>query len=667
MRYPTLESALAAPAGALDDLVLSHGLSPSYRPRIWLAHAAATRVRCGLSPTVDYASLVGAGAVLELEVSRQIELDLPRTFPEQRDFAAALAMKNGAFDGSRSSALAAAEAANEPHMYVPGAGDVHDAVRRLLRAFCAAHPATGYLQSMNFLAAFILLVFGRGSEGEAYTVFETLVLCNLRGYYTPDMSALHADCGLITALLRARMPRLIAHLDRLGLPDVGALFLPRWLLCSFLNCFASDLIVRLWDAMLGDGPDAPRVLAEVSLAVMRICGAELMACRSFPDAVEVLKKVGLRVVDAAELLHLSRSAECSLRGKGIGTWREEVAGWKAPWATPSRAAGAGAAVPPPPSPSVSSLLGSAAGSMWDSAVSAAAGWGNISAVASSTRMRGSAASSRLTADMLEGAPAAPSLASPLATVAHTLRLEGEGARSSPVNIADSLQRLPLRPLPASPAPTPGGGAAMRALRSPLRSGGGTGSSSLTSPLRSPLARGAGGARAALPTAPPLATPLDQRSIASALNTSVAAASGRKRTRDASLASSLSSAAAAVTSSAASLGSAFFGRGGESTLQAAAAAAASALASALTAATPGSYAEYDEGAAEGGGGELTLTCESHVEEGAGQAAGGRGTKRSRTSPGGGDAPAAKRAAAGRQAVQLMMLSPPRSARPSLLKR
>lgn len=31
----------------------------------------------------------------------------------------------------------------------------------------------GYLQSMNFVAAFLLIVFGREREGDAYFVFET--------------------------------------------------------------------------------------------------------------------------------------------------------------------------------------------------------------------------------------------------------------------------------------------------------------------------------------------------------------------------------------------------------------------------------------------------------------------------------------------------------------
>jgi hypothetical protein len=268
VRYSRVEAALAAPRDELLTLALAHGILPQYRPQLW-AHL------CKVSDNVasesvnrrTYAQLAAAGGALDNGTLQQIELDLQRTFSEQRDFAAALSMKTTVFDGSRSAVLAATDSAMDAALAIPGAGDVHDALRRLLRAFCVAHPELGYLQSMNFVAAFQLLVMSRREEEAAFWAFEALVTRFLRGYYAPDMGILRVDCAVVNGLLGVRMPALAGHLEEVGL-DL-TLFLPRWLLCVFLNCFPADITVRVWDCVLLEQEQGARALLEVSAMRVR--------------------------------------------------------------------------------------------------------------------------------------------------------------------------------------------------------------------------------------------------------------------------------------------------------------------------------------------------------------------------------------------------------------
>ena len=58
---------------------------------------------------------------------------------------------------------------------------------------------------------------------------------------------------MFQVLLQQRMPVLAAHLDAHGLGDLPSLFLPRWLLCVFLNCFPVHITVRVWDALIIEG------------------------------------------------------------------------------------------------------------------------------------------------------------------------------------------------------------------------------------------------------------------------------------------------------------------------------------------------------------------------------------------------------------------------------
>lgn len=96
---------------------------------------------------------------------------------------------------------------------------------------------------MNFVAAFMLLVFGRGREEHAFWQFSLLASVQLGGYYTGDMALLRVDCEVFRGLMAERLPALCAHLARIGLSEVPSLFLPRWLLCVFLNCFPADVTV----------------------------------------------------------------------------------------------------------------------------------------------------------------------------------------------------------------------------------------------------------------------------------------------------------------------------------------------------------------------------------------------------------------------------------------
>jgi hypothetical protein len=103
------------------------------------------------------------------------------------------------------------------------------------------------------------------------------------------------------------------------------MFLARWLLCAFLNCFPVDITVRVWDALLIQGREAPRLLLEVALAVIFVCRDDLLRCQSFVEAAEILKSIGSRICDSAELLLLTRAPQCCMRSLGIDQWRQQYA------------------------------------------------------------------------------------------------------------------------------------------------------------------------------------------------------------------------------------------------------------------------------------------------------------------------------------------------------
>jgi hypothetical protein len=100
------------------------------RPQFWLLWSGAVVKK--MAAPVSYSELLASVARNCKQIARdpnfkQIELDLYRSWPE-----------NAFFDRPENI----------------------DALRRVLRAWCVLHPDPGYLQSMNFLAAFLLVQIG---------------------------------------------------------------------------------------------------------------------------------------------------------------------------------------------------------------------------------------------------------------------------------------------------------------------------------------------------------------------------------------------------------------------------------------------------------------------------------------------------------------------------
>eukprot|EP00961_Rhodomonas_salina_P180364 2434542-Rhodomonas_salina.1 len=132
--------------------------------------ASGARVKQAASP-YTYEALVELGARSEeagMAAHReQVAKDLPRTFPDLP-----------AFSSGRET-LIGLRAGEER------AGELLQGLRRVLEAYCARNPETGYVQGMNFIAALLLLVL---PEADAFWVFAAVVEHYLPGPPDPPPS-----------------------------------------------------------------------------------------------------------------------------------------------------------------------------------------------------------------------------------------------------------------------------------------------------------------------------------------------------------------------------------------------------------------------------------------------------------------------------------------------
>lgn len=123
--------------------------------------------------------------------------------------------------------------------------DVHAPTHhRVFPAAVAQHnPQVGYCQSMNFLAAVLLLVV---DEEYALWCLTAIVEKLLPGHFSSCMAMALVDQGVLNHFLRAEDPELVAHLEELQVAP--SLVTTQWLLTVFVgSALPLPALLRLWD------------------------------------------------------------------------------------------------------------------------------------------------------------------------------------------------------------------------------------------------------------------------------------------------------------------------------------------------------------------------------------------------------------------------------------
>ncbi|XP_012657825.1 TBC1 domain family member 2A isoform X2 [Otolemur garnettii] len=204
------------PSAELKQL-LRAGVPHEHRPRVWrwLVHL---RVQHLHTPGY-YQELLSRSQASEHPAARQIELDLNRTFPNNKHFTC-------------------------PTSSFP------DKLRRLLLAFSWQNPTIGYCQGLNRLAAIALLVLE--DEENAFwclvAIVETILPAD---YYSKMLMASQVDQRVLQDLLSEKLPRLMAHLRQYRV-DLSLITF-NWFLVVFADSLISDILFRVWDAFLYEG------------------------------------------------------------------------------------------------------------------------------------------------------------------------------------------------------------------------------------------------------------------------------------------------------------------------------------------------------------------------------------------------------------------------------
>ncbi|KAL2938735.1 TBC1 domain family member 2A [Bienertia sinuspersici] len=242
--------------------LIRKGIPPVLRPKIWFALSGAAKKKSTV-PESYYSDLIKATDGQATAATKQIDHDLPRTFPG--------------------------------HSWLD-TPEGHAALRRVLVGYSFRDSDVGYCQGLNYVAALLLLVMK--TEEDAFWMLAVLlenVLVN--DCYTNNLSGCHVEQRVFKDLLMKKCPRIAAHLEAMEF-DVS-LVATEWFLCLFSKSLPSETTMRVWDVLFYEGA---KVLFHVALAIFKMKEDELLLAHHVGDVIHILQKTTHHMFDPDDLL-----------------------------------------------------------------------------------------------------------------------------------------------------------------------------------------------------------------------------------------------------------------------------------------------------------------------------------------------------------------------------
>ncbi|XP_055611701.1 growth hormone-regulated TBC protein 1-A isoform X1 [Uranotaenia lowii] len=169
------------------------------------------------------------------EISDQIKIDLPRTFPDNIHF----------------------------EQYKLGLYNV-------LITYAHHNKTVGYCQGLNYIAGLILIV--TQNEESTFWLLKVLVEEIVPLYHTKKMENLITDIDVLSELVRVRVPDVHAHIEKLGLP--WPVIATKWFICLYAEVVPTETALRIWDCIFLEGN---KILLRVGISIVVGLRREILA------------------------------------------------------------------------------------------------------------------------------------------------------------------------------------------------------------------------------------------------------------------------------------------------------------------------------------------------------------------------------------------------------
>ncbi|KAL8197000.1 UNVERIFIED_CONTAM: TBC1 domain member 2B [Gekko kuhli] len=251
----------------LKNLIRS-GIPHAHRSKMWkwCVSLHAKKFKDSTEPGY-FQNLLQNALKKQNPASKQIELDLLRTLP------------------------------NNKHYASPTSEGIQK-LRNVLLAYSWRNPDIGYCQGLNRLAAIALLYL---EQEDAFWCLVTIVeIFMARDYYTKTLLGSQVDQRVFKDLMSEKLPRLHAHLEQHRVDSSLITF--NWFLVVFVDSVVSDVLFKIWDSFLYEGP---KVIFRFALALFKFKEEEILKLQDSTSIFKYLRYFTRTILDARKLISIA--------------------------------------------------------------------------------------------------------------------------------------------------------------------------------------------------------------------------------------------------------------------------------------------------------------------------------------------------------------------------
>ncbi|XP_053283942.1 TBC1 domain family member 2B [Pleuronectes platessa] len=244
------------------------GVPHEHRSQVWRWCVAfhVKKFRDHLAPDY-YETLLNVARDKPNPASKQIELDLLRTLP------------------------------NNKHYSSPSAGGIQK-LRNVLMAFSWRNPDIGYCQGLNRLAAIALLYLDQ--EDAFWSLIAIVEVFMPRDYYTKTLLGSQVDQRVFKDLMLEKLPRLHAHFEQHKVDFSLITF--NWFLVVFVDSVVSSVLFKIWDAFLYEGP---KIIFRSALALFKYKEEEFLKLQDSTTIFKYLRYFTGTILDSRKLMSIA--------------------------------------------------------------------------------------------------------------------------------------------------------------------------------------------------------------------------------------------------------------------------------------------------------------------------------------------------------------------------
>ncbi|XP_059496098.1 TBC1 domain family member 2B isoform X2 [Stegostoma tigrinum] len=184
-----------------------------------------------------------------------------------------------------------------------GKGPTHEVISRLLedalKVDSAEHPEQTTLKPHPVRLAGIALLYLE--QEEAFWCLVAITECFMTpDYYTKNLIGSQVDQRVLKDLLSEKLPRLHAHFEQHKVDFSLITF--NWFLVIFVDSVVSDIMFRIWDSFLYEGP---KVIFRYALAVFKFKEDEFLKLQDNMSIFKYLRYFTHTILDARKLTNIA--------------------------------------------------------------------------------------------------------------------------------------------------------------------------------------------------------------------------------------------------------------------------------------------------------------------------------------------------------------------------